>query len=65
MVMLFTASVSFADVPDITNLPYEELLQLQANVNLALWASDGWQEVAVPVGKYYIVGVEIPAGDGR
>lgn len=46
---------------DLLGLSFEELLQKQEQINLALWASDGWQEVEVPVGVYF-VGKDIPVG---
>ena len=52
----------FYDVnTDLSDFSYDELLQLRADVDAALWASDGWQEVTVPTGVY-IVGEDIPAG---
>lgn len=47
---------------DLSGMSFEELLELQKEVNMAIWESDGWQEVEVPVGVYQ-VGKEIPAGD--
>lgn len=46
---------------DLTGLSFEELIQLQQQVQLAMWTSDSWQEVEVPAGIYEI-GVDIPAG---
>lgn len=52
----------FYDVnTDLSDFSYEELLQLRADVDAALWASDSWQDVTVPTGVY-IVGEDIPAG---
>ncbi len=46
---------------DLSGLTFEELCDLQRQVNLAIWASDKWQEVTISVGVYK-VGEEIPAG---
>ena len=46
---------------DLSELSFQELLDLQSSVNQALWASDEWNEVTVPVGIYR-VGEDIPAG---
>lgn len=51
---------ALADV-DLTGMSFAELVALRAEVDKALWASDGWQEVDVPVGAY-LVGRDIPAG---
>ena len=53
-------SMAFAEV-DLSGLSFQELLEVQQQVNEALWSSDGWQEVSVPPGVYQ-VGTEIPAG---
>ena len=54
-------SVSVADLPDISGLSYEELVQLRDQINLAMWNSQEWQEVTVPVGVWEI-GKDIPEG---
>lgn len=46
---------------DISAYSFEELIDLRNQVDAALWASDGWQSVAVPSGMYK-VGEDIPAG---
>ena len=46
---------------DLSGLTFEELVALQQQVQLAMWETDGWQEVEVPAGVYEI-GVDIPAG---
>lgn len=46
---------------DLSTMSFDELLVLKEQVNLALWASDKWQEVTVPAGVYEI-GRDIPAG---
>ena len=46
---------------DFSSYSFAELKQLQTELNLALWASEGWQKVTVPPG-IYIVGEDIPEG---
>lgn len=46
---------------DISGLSFDELLELKEQINLAIWASEGWQKVTVPAGAYK-VGRDIPAG---
>lgn len=54
------AAASLPDV-DLSALSFDDLLALRAQIDAALWASDEWQEVTVPVGVYEI-GVDIPVG---
>ncbi len=58
--LLFITTVTAEEI-DLYNMTYNELLQLQQQVNTALWNSDGWNEVTVPPGVYE-VGKDIPAG---
>ena len=58
-VMLPAAAV--ADLPDISGLTYDELVQLKDQINIAIWNSQEWQEVVVPSGVWS-VGEDIPAG---
>lgn len=53
--------VSFAEIPDISNLSFSELLSLRSACQRAMWECDDWQSVNVPAGVYK-VGDEIPAG---
>ena len=53
--------LSFADIPDLSSLSFDELITLRQQVNLALWQSDSWQSVEVPAG-FYQIGADIPAG---
>lgn len=46
---------------DLSGMSYNDLVALKNKINLALWASDDWQEVSVPSGVY-TVGENIPAG---
>ena len=54
-------AAAFADLPDISGLSYDELVQLKNMINLAMWNSQEWQEVTVPAGTWKI-GEDIPAG---
>lgn len=47
---------SFADLPDISNLSYDELLRLRQDLNLFIWTSKEWKHVEVPTG-IYVIGV--------
>lgn len=51
---------SIAEI-DLSGMTYDELVALKDKINLAIWASDTWQEVEVPYGVW-IVGEDIPAG---
>lgn len=50
-----------ADLPDISGLTFDELVELREQLNLAIWQSADWQEVTVPAGTWTI-GEDIPAG---
>ena len=58
LAMLLPAA-ALADLPDISGLSYDELVQLRNELNLAMWNSQEWQEVTVPVGVW-VVGEDIP-----
>ena len=58
--MLLPAA-ALADLPDISGLSYDELVQLKEQINLAIWNSQEWQEVTVPAGAWEI-GKDIPEG---
>jgi len=60
-VLFLLPVVSFADLPDISGLSYDELVQLHDQINLAMWNSEKWQEVTVPIGVW-TVGEDIPLG---
>lgn len=51
----------YADSIDLSGMSFDDLKALQEQVNKALWESEGWKQVTVPVGVYQI-GAEIPAG---
>lgn len=53
-------AVSAADI-DLSGLSYEELVALKDRINLAIWESEEWEEVEVPIGVWEI-GADIPAG---
>jgi hypothetical protein len=53
--------VSLAELPDLSGLSFDELVQLREQVNLSLWQTDEWERVEVPAGVYK-VGRDIPAG---
>lgn len=50
-----------ADTIDLSGMTYDELSDLNAQVNAALWAHPDFEEVIVPAGVYKI-GEHIPAG---
>lgn len=58
--LLLAMPLAHAEI-DLSGLSFDELLALKEQINLALWASEEWQEVTVPAGVYEI-GVDIPAG---
>lgn len=60
MSMLLPAA-ALADLPDISGLSFDELVQLKDQLNISIWNSEEWQEVTVPAGVW-IVGEDIPAG---
>ena len=61
LVLVLLPVVSLADLPDLSGLSYDELVQLRDQINLAIWNSQEWQEVTVPVGVW-VVGEDIPIG---
>lgn len=46
---------------DLSELSFDELVELKDRINLAIWESEEWEEVTVPQGRW-IVGEDIPAG---
>ena len=60
-VLVLLPVVSLADLPDLSGLSFDELVQLRERINLAIWNSQEWQEVTVPPGVWEI-GADIPAG---
>lgn len=45
----------------VLTIPYESLVSLKEDINLAMWMSAKWEEVTVPQGTWK-VGEDIPAG---
>lgn len=60
LIFIMLSTCSLADV-DLSNMSFEELLELQQQVNLTIFNSDEWVEVEVPMGVWDI-GKDIPAG---
>lgn len=60
MISSFAFQSALADV-DLSGMSFDELVALRNQIDQALLASDGWQEVSVPAGVYHI-GEDIPAG---
>lgn len=52
---------TLADLPDISGLSFDELVELKNNIQLAMWNCEEWQEVEVPAGTWK-VGEDIPVG---
>ena len=62
LVVILFSCCTLAEVNvDLSELSFEELIDLREAINLALWNTEEWQEVIVPKGVYEI-GVDIPAG---
>lgn len=62
LVFLFVSTTGLAESQiDIGSMTFDELVELKQQIELAIFESDGWQEVTVPAGIYE-VGVDIPAG---
>lgn len=58
---LLSPTFALADLPDLSDLTFDELGQLIIKAKQALWACPEWQQVEVPAGIYKI-GEDIPAG---
>ncbi|MBO7711093.1 MAG: hypothetical protein J6S83_11535 [Lachnospiraceae bacterium] len=54
-------TLALADLPDISGLTLDELIELKDRINSAIWSADNWKEVEVPPGLWQ-VGIDIPAG---
>lgn len=61
LVLVLVPLSALADLPDISGLSYDELVELKNQINLAMWNSQEWQEVIVPAGVW-TVGEDIPEG---
>ena len=64
LILAMVPIIALADLPDISGLTYDELVELKNQINLAMWSSSEWQEVEVPIGLWEI-GKDIPAGTWR
>ena len=61
LILALVPAIALADLPDLSGLSFNELVQLREQLNLAIWNSKEWQEVTVPVGVWK-VGEDIPQG---
>lgn len=61
IIALILPAAACADLPDLSGLSFNELVQLKEQINLAIWNSKEWQEVTVPEGVWEI-GKDIPEG---
>lgn len=61
VVLMMFCSVATAESIDLTALTFEELIALRQEIDLLIFSSDEYKEVAVPAGDY-VVGEDIPAG---
>ena len=61
LLVLMVCVCAYAESIDLSGMSYDELLDLRQAVEMAIWNSDGWQEVEVPAG-IYVIGEDIPEG---
>ena len=61
---LAVPAISLADLPDISGLTNEELVELNKNIQSILFSRQLVDGVTVPPGRY-IIGEDIPAGTYR
>ena len=62
IIMCFSlCSIAYATDIDLSELSFEDLIELREQVNKALWSCSEWQEVVVPKGVWEI-GKDIPEG---
>ena len=61
LALLLVPAFSLADIPDISGLTFDELVQLREQLNYAIWTSEDFQMVYIPAGLWEI-GKDIPAG---
>lgn len=76
LALVLALALAFALVPahaevDLSGMTLSELIELSQQVTMAMWETEEWEEVEVPIGVYEI-GVDIPAkhwniaaGDGH
>ncbi len=60
-ILISSLSAFSEEAVSLDGMSYPELLELQKQLNTALWSSNEWKEVTIPVGIYEI-GVDIPSG---
>ena len=60
-VLVLLPLVSFADLPDLSSLSRDELIELSHRIQSILFDSSLVDGVLIPAGEY-IVGVDLPAG---
>ena len=61
IILILASLLSTAFAVDLTGMSYDELIELKDQINVAIWASQEWQEVTVPKGLWKI-GEDIPVG---
>lgn len=61
VLVILLASAAMAESIDLSGLTYDELVALKDRINMAMWESEDWQEVTVPIGVWKI-GEDIPEG---
>lgn len=64
VLVLIVPAAALADLPDVSNLSKEELIQLDKIIQNMLFEQTLPDGVLVPAGEY-VVGVDIPAGEYR
>ena len=64
IIALLLPAAVLADLPDISGLSYDELLELRTKIQLQLFSSKLVDGITVPPGEY-IIGEDIPEGSYR
>lgn len=60
LALTLLSTAALAEI-DLSGMTYDELVALKDQINLAIWNSQEWQEVTVPIGVWKI-GEDIPEG---
>lgn len=60
IILLFNTAFASTDI-DLSGMSLNELIELKNKINLAMFETDGWEEVIVPEGVY-VIGEDIPEG---
>lgn len=60
LALTLLSTAALAEI-DLSGMTYDELVALKDQINLAIWNSQEWQEVTVPIGVWK-VGEDIPEG---